>query len=1036
MADTATTQDPELQDANLGQAGDSQQNDKPNPNEVKIREPFEIGGALHIIYDIEVDKKGKRTSNWRIKEGSQVEVSGSGLEIYDQINLHIAGGVYLQKNIDRQAGGRLLDFTVSDEIKDLFAEGAEIELEFVSNANPANNRYLKQKFYYKGESAEEKAEAKKKLAEEQELKQAKEGQSSPGAVSEIINRTIGGTAEAFGQGMAGKPKPPVGAVPGSTDVNKTTNQRVVSDSQADKNIDDGQDLVAEEEQQAAAGLASTLAQSTVGAEVVGEGLTSQSSTVGTESISTGSTITGTESVSSGGTIKTSGTVSGGATTSVSGQEQAGGTISGTQKTSVFATDTGGGTAQATQTVSGSKTISGSEKVSATGSATQKIQSETSTSQNQQAASVEGTTSQRTATAEGQSTTEVKAESVSQAQNNAQSQESTDKVSAQETVQGQQSIKTEFKTPPAPDKSGNDLGTAKKSTEVGQKITGQEKVDEGKSSLKPTKQAPGFEKDNTGQLEKKSSNQTSEKSPAQKKPAPTSTAGFGGGFGTTGGTLPTQLGNLSGALNRFKANEAVLGSRLGSASGKQPLVALKQFGPDQNILSNEPQRVTGEKGDEEKEKLEGKKAEEQEERPLASPMGSSLSQEDMGEGKNQESSGKQDKETSLGKQKSGQEENPEQEPTGQQEESEAEPEQEARQPVQVIQKSSSAQSLGTAELAEAERLVNTTVNGYLQSLAIIIWSSALPTFGLSILFGAVVGDILWLLKDWAIKKALSKTPLPKKFSSVNIKDFRINFSLGIKAQIASWNAIVVGTVIFIGLFIFTILWGICNSWVTYPIRETGLKPICEVIDKSSLGQGLSNFQSTGSFSASYNTPGTLISTAQWTDQINSSAQKWNIDACILRVVVQKESGGNQSAIGCDCAANGNPQFCPDKRKIYSSDYQFNWQQCSYGIGLTQWTIYQSTYATSKTDFRRWQDSSTPSRTPFGNQFYTVSDFLNPQTSLDLTANKFSREMAKGKTVEDAFWSYVGDCRSTPDKCSVQTQYVRDRMALYNICKTGN
>ncbi len=375
MADTATTQDPELQDANLGQAGDSQQNDKPNPNEVKIREPFEIGGALHIIYDIEVDKKGKRTSNWRIKEGSQVEVSGSGLEIYDQINLHIAGGVYLQKNIDRQAGGRLLDFTVSDEIKDLFAEGAEIELEFVSNANPANNRYLKQKFYYKGESAEEKAEAKKKLAEEQELKQAKEGQSSPGAVSEIINRTIGGTAEAFGQGMAGKPKPPVGAVPGSTDVNKTTNQRVVSDSQADKNIDDGQDLVAEEEQQAAAGLTSTLAQSTVGAEVVGEGLTSQSSTVGTESISTGSTITGTESVSSGGTIKTSGTVSGGATTSVSGQEQAGGTVSGTQKTSVFATDTGGGTAQATQTVSGSKTISGSEKVSATGSATQKIQSE-------------------------------------------------------------------------------------------------------------------------------------------------------------------------------------------------------------------------------------------------------------------------------------------------------------------------------------------------------------------------------------------------------------------------------------------------------------------------------------------------------------------------------------------------------------------------------------------------------------------------------------------------------------------------------------
>ena len=105
--------------------------------------------------------------------------------------------------------GRLLGFTVSDEIKDLFAEGAEIELEFVSNANPTNNRYLKQKFHYKGESAEEKAEAKK-LAEEQELKQAKAGDKArPGAVSEIINRTIGGAAEAFGQGLAGKPMFPL-----------------------------------------------------------------------------------------------------------------------------------------------------------------------------------------------------------------------------------------------------------------------------------------------------------------------------------------------------------------------------------------------------------------------------------------------------------------------------------------------------------------------------------------------------------------------------------------------------------------------------------------------------------------------------------------------------------------------------------------------------------------------------------------------------------------------------------------------------------
>src|SRR6185436_8199502 len=89
------------------------------------------------------------------------------------------------------------------------------------------------------------------------------------------------------------------------------------------------------------------------------------------------------------------------------------------------------------------------------------------------------------------------------------------------------------------------------------------------------------------------------------------------------------------------------------------------------------------------------------------------------------------------------------------------------------------------------------------------------------------------------------------------------------------------------------------------------------------------------------PKGLLSTGESTQAINEAVKLFpNVDACMLRVVVQKESGGNANAIGCDCAANGNAKACKDPRK-YSPlpgsgepPYDFNWNECSYGIGLTQ------------------------------------------------------------------------------------------------------
>lgn len=235
-----------------------------------------------------------------------------------------------------------------------------------------------------------------------------------------------------------------------------------------------------------------------------------------------------------------------------------------------------------------------------------------------------------------------------------------------------------------------------------------------------------------------------------------------------------------------------------------------------------------------------------------------------------------------------------------------------------------------------------------------------------------------------------------------------------------------------LFFFMVLvvYGGCN----YPVGKVsglgyslsymggaGFEHICEMVESAS--GGLMN-----SSSNSRVVPEGVLSTGSWTGAIVSAASRYApVDACILRVVVQKESGGRADAIGCDCAYNGNPGACRNQPKTYYSGYDFNWEQCSYGIGITQWTIYQRGYANSATDFRRWQNASTPSRTPFGTSFYTVSDFLNPETSLNLTAEKFKRELDRnGGNVRAAFESYVGQSGSTQ-------KFVDERMQLYNMCK---
>ncbi len=240
-------------------------------------------------------------------------------------------------------------------------------------------------------------------------------------------------------------------------------------------------------------------------------------------------------------------------------------------------------------------------------------------------------------------------------------------------------------------------------------------------------------------------------------------------------------------------------------------------------------------------------------------------------------------------------------------------------------------------------------------------------------------------------------------------------------------------IYVILTLVLIIMAGCNS--PEPIKSVFIKATGGSISESVSGGGIctyfnyKNLESVITGRVENITPSGLLSTGSWTAAINSSVQKYpNVPGCMLRVVIQKESAGQADVIGCDCAYNGQPQFCPNNKQSnkYFPGFPFDWEHCSYGVGLTQWTIFQRRYASIPNDFRRWQSASFPSRTPFGTQFYGVDDFLNPQLSLDLTAEKFSRDLAKNPgDIAGAFAAYVGASSS-------QQRFVQERMALYNMC----
>lgn len=201
-----------------------------------------------------------------------------------------------------------------------------------------------------------------------------------------------------------------------------------------------------------------------------------------------------------------------------------------------------------------------------------------------------------------------------------------------------------------------------------------------------------------------------------------------------------------------------------------------------------------------------------------------------------------------------------------------------------------------------------------------------------------------------------------------------------------------------------------------VNLSGIADFCKQFNSfadgvfSQFGAGSGNTTGTG-----YNGP---ISTGQWKDVISQSSQKYNIDTCIMTVVLEKESGGgNPNAIGHDNHNKSHDPFNINNPPLYGLD--FGPSNYSHGIGITQVTIFPDSR-------ERWPTPGIPSRTLYGHA-YTIPELLNPNTSIELTAHIMADNLkSSGGDTRTAFRKYNGSGPRAEN-------YATDAQRLFDQCK---
>jgi hypothetical protein len=252
------------------------------------------------------------------------------------------------------------------------------------------------------------------------------------------------------------------------------------------------------------------------------------------------------------------------------------------------------------------------------------------------------------------------------------------------------------------------------------------------------------------------------------------------------------------------------------------------------------------------------------------------------------------------------------------------------------------------------------------------------------------------------------------------------SLAQKATIVILNALLFFLVI--GIIAFLVQG--CKSLSNYHLDEVLGGRLCQIADAFKNG-GLS-----GGFSETANPSiltGGPISVAQWNSDIIAAANANGLpNACVLRTIVAKESGGNKNAVSSTCGGmtgykienHNNPPF-----------YDLDWA-CGHAFGLTQIYIYPQNGTVA------WQDSNTPSRNLF-NHYYTIPELLDSGTNMNLGARYFANLLrsnpninlsayAQGLSSDDqllwkAYRRYNGSGAAAEG-------YADDSMRRYSTCKT--
>ena len=143
-----------------------------------------------------------------------------------------------------------------------------------------------------------------------------------------------------------------------------------------------------------------------------------------------------------------------------------------------------------------------------------------------------------------------------------------------------------------------------------------------------------------------------------------------------------------------------------------------------------------------------------------------------------------------------------------------------------------------KLDEVVKPINKAVNAFLMQGVGWVWGLGLETFGLSVVAGALLGDVLWIFKDSLIKFVIRKMPGTHNISYLDEKTWqltifteeeiaeKIKISLKVKANIVAFNAIIAGAIAGLVLIFFLIIAIGCNyppylNKVSYKLTVVGL-----------------------------------------------------------------------------------------------------------------------------------------------------------------------------------------------------------------------